>query len=36
MIGWTYYELAVANRGAADLAHARDAAAKALAMHEYL
>jgi CHAT domain-containing protein len=36
MIGWTYLELATANRGAGDLAHARDAAAKALAMHEYL
>ncbi|HEV2189478.1 MAG TPA: tetratricopeptide repeat protein, partial [Stellaceae bacterium] len=36
MIGWTYYELAVANRGAGDLPHARDAAAKALTLHEYL
>jgi CHAT domain-containing protein len=36
MIGWTYYELAVANRGNDDLPHARDAAAKALAVHEYL
>jgi CHAT domain-containing protein len=36
MIGWTYYELAVANRGNGDLPDARDAAAKALAMHEYL
>ncbi|HXP04126.1 MAG TPA: CHAT domain-containing tetratricopeptide repeat protein, partial [Stellaceae bacterium] len=36
MIGWTYFELAVANRGNGDLPHARDAAAKALAMHEYL
>ena len=36
MIGWTYLEEAVAYRGAGDLPHARDAVAKALAMHEYL
>jgi CHAT domain-containing protein len=36
MLGWSYRELAIANRGAGDLPHARDAAAKALAMHAYL
>ncbi len=36
MIGWTYYEQATAYLGVGDLAHARDAAAKALAMHDYL
>jgi CHAT domain-containing protein len=36
MIGWTYLELAIADRGTGDLPHARDAVAKALAMHEYL
>ena len=36
MIGWTYFELARSDIGTGDLPHARDAAAKALAMHEYL
>jgi CHAT domain-containing protein len=36
MIGWTYLEEATAYRGAGDLPHAADAAAKALAMHRYL
>jgi len=36
MLGWTYLEQAIAYRGAGDLPHARDAVAKALAMHEYL
>jgi CHAT domain-containing protein len=36
MVGWTYLALAIAQRGAGDLAHARDAAAKALAIHQYL
>jgi CHAT domain-containing protein len=35
-IGWTYHEQAVAYLGLGDLVHARDAAAKALTMHDYL
>jgi CHAT domain-containing protein len=36
MIAWTYLEEAIAYRGAGDLPHAANAAAKALAMHRYL
>lgn len=36
MLGWTYFELARAAIGTSDLALARAAAAKALAIHEYL
>ncbi len=36
MIGWSYRELAISELAAGDLEKARGAAAKALAMHEYL
>jgi len=35
-IGWTYHQQAAAYLGLGDLVHARDAAAKALTMHDYL
>jgi CHAT domain-containing protein len=36
MIGWTHFEQAISYLGANDLPHAREAAAKALAMHDLL